>query len=119
MPYERELTRQGRVEARLEHELALATRAIQGGLAEIDNGRNVRTELHNISAHVRNAETRVTPDPTVAAAGVALVRAATNLAVMAEWSCGLIGRGLYPPKLETAGAAVERWRAALMEAARR
>lgn len=117
--FEAEATREGRALARRRAELTPATHSVLAGLGEIARDRDIQTELHNVSARVRNAGSLVVPDAVLAAAGVALVRAATELAAAAERSSGLIGQGLYPPELQAAGAAAERWRAALLTAARR
>ena len=85
-------------------------------LAEIARGRNVGTELHNVSAHRRNLEALVGSDAAVMAAGVEVARAAAQLAAAAERSGGLIERGLNPPELEASSRAVERWRVASLEA---
>lgn len=108
-----------RARARREHEAAQKPNAILAALAEIAHGRDVRTGLHNVSAQVRIAEALVIPEAALAASGVALVPAATDLAATEERSSGLVGQGLYPPELEAVGHAVEQWRAALLKAARR
>lgn len=117
--YEREASPRARARAGREHEMGLSAKAILAALSDIARGRDVRTGLHNVSAHVRIAEALVGPDAAVVALSAAVVRAATDLAAVAERSSGLIGQGLYPPELERAGATVERWKAALLKAARR
>jgi hypothetical protein len=117
--YQLELTREGRALARDRHDLTLAARSVLAGLSEIARGRNVEPELHNIRAHVRNAEAFVARDVEIAAAGAEVVRAAARLAAVAERAGGLIEQGCCPPEPEIAGLAVERWRSALLRAARR
>lgn len=117
--YEEDASSEGRAQARHRHEVAVSTRAILAALAAIARGTNVKVELHNVSAHVRNAEALVAVDAAVLAEGVDVFRTAAELADAADRSGKLIRKGLYPPELEAAGQAVERWRLALLKAAPR
>lgn len=114
--YEEDASGEGR--ARHRHEVAVSTRAILSALAAIARGANVATELHNVGAHVRNAEALVTADAAVHAAGADIGQAAARLAEAAGRSSELIVKGTYPPELEAAGHAVERWRLTLLKAGR-
>jgi hypothetical protein len=60
--------------------VAVSTRAVLSALAAIVRGTNVETELHNVGAHVRNAETLVTADAAVLAASAEVGLAAARLA---------------------------------------
>lgn len=117
--YEEHARREGRAQARHRHEVAVSTRAVLSALAAIARGTNIETELHNVLAHVRNAEALVAADAAVLAAGADVCRAAAQLADAIHRSGELILKGLYPPDLEVAGRAVERWRVALLKVGRR
>lgn len=117
--YEEEATREGRAEALRRREIAEHTRAILAALAEIARVRNTETELHNIGAHVRNAEALVSNNAAITSAGTEVVRTAAQLAAAAERSGSLVRQGVYPPELDAAGRAVERWREALARAVSR
>lgn len=94
-------------------------RSAAPGDRPVAGGANAAIVLHNVEAHVRNAEALAAVDTPVLAAGAKVGRAAARLADVADRSGGLILDGLYPPEIEVAGRVVERWRQALLRAGRR
>jgi hypothetical protein len=81
-------------------------------------GEHSSTELHNVEARVRNAALLVPPNRAVELAADALLGAAARLHEAQQETVQWIGHGIYPPELEAAGEALEKYRLALLRAGR-
>lgn len=108
--------RDGRSASRVRHvhEVATRTNAILRVLAEIAHGRGTEVSLQNIRAHVRNAVEFARNDAEAARTGDEVCGFAAQLMNEATRSADLIRQGAYPPVLETATEAVQRFRAAMV-----
>lgn len=101
------------------HEVATRTNAIVAALADIARDRGTEISLQNVRAHVRNAVDLRHVDPEVARAGDEVCRLAAQLMNEAPRSAELIRQGVYPPALDDATQAVERFRATLVRSLER
>lgn len=102
----------------VEPQIANYTVEIGRGLARIAKGEHEATELHNIGAAVRNAAGLVPSDWEVDTAADALLASAACLFEDRAAAHECVRHGIYPPALQTAGQALERYRAALVGAVR-
>jgi len=100
----------------VERRVADYTVEIGRSLARLTQGEQGTTELHNVGAAVRNAASLVRASGEVEAAADALLAAAAGLASQPHESREWLAQGIYPPALETAAAALEHFRAAVLKA---
>ena len=94
-------------------EIQRAVPALNRALASIARGQHFETELHNLRAHVFQVLALVPDSRKTLIAADELVLAATALASAREGVRSCLDRSQYPPELEAAGAALERFRTAL------
>lgn len=96
------------------HEATIRTNAILRVVAEIAGGKGTEVSLQNVRAHVRNAVEFARNDAEAARMGDEVCRLAAQLTAEAPRSPELIWQGAYPPALQDATQAVERFRAAML-----
>lgn len=83
-------------------------------LADLARGNGTEVSLQNVCAHVRNGVEFAKNEPEVARAADEVCRLAAQLAAEARLSAQPIRQGAYPPALQHATQAVERFRAAVV-----
>lgn len=96
-------------------EMLKAVQAIAGALGSLARGENAGTNLHNLRAMILNTLDFVGSGPALRVAADDLCRAAEDLAGAPGESRHYLALGVYPPLLEAASAALERFRLAASE----
>lgn len=96
------------------HDVAIRTNTILAVLADIAGGKGTEVSLQNVRAHVRNAVEFARNEAEAARTGDEVCDFAAQLMNEATRSAELIRQGAYPPVLENATEAVERFRAAMV-----
>ena len=93
-------------------EIADGLAEIAAGIADLARGRGNAMTLHNINAAVLRPSAQSGP-PKARDAARTLCRACEDLAAAPVENASAISQGIYPVSAETAGHALQRFRAAL------
>ena len=106
-----------RPRATLVTSLARNVQAIHHAMARIARSDGDDADLHNVRVYVLRSLDLVDPSPAAQAAGDEVCRAAAGLAGDGGEFQASVAQGVYPALLEAAGAAVERFREAVLRSA--